>query len=350
MTQALPRATLAVKITPILRPYELTNSLTFATRDASDSQSFLLCPGELGEIQIDLHNGSDRPRLWRIKVQGNFAASWFIPPAELPGTIASYQTLDWAGDGEIAPLDRLSYRCQLQVPQDFFEQQEAIDRKHPHLQLEYQGQIQVEEPGIDRIISYEVLHLYTRPWCSYLNFLPSVYRETDFMGRLLSIFEQAFDPVVQSIDVLWAYLDPLTAPEALLPFLAHWVAWEMDDRWSVQQQRHLIRNAISLYRWHGTQRSLRFYLRLYIGLPVDPLPEPEADEQVEIEESSQSGMVFGKACIGHDTILGGGKPYHFIVRLRLDRSYQVDRALIQEVIERQKPAFCTYELLIINSA
>lgn len=345
MTQALPRAALTARITPILRPYELTNSATFATREAAD-QSFLLHPGELGEIQVEMQNGSDRSRPWRIQVQGNFSASWFIPPAEVRGETAPHQLLEWEASGEIAPLGRLSYRLQLRVPADFFENHHAVTPEQPRLQTEYQGQIRVDEPGIDRLISCEIFNLYTYPWCSYLSFLPSVYRETDFMGRFLSIFEQAFDPVVQSIDVLWAYLDPLTAPEALLPFLAHWVAWEIDDRWSIQQQRHLIHNAISLYRWHGTQRSLRFYLRLYMGLPVDPLPEPEADGHISIEESSQAGMVFGKACLGEDAMFGGGKPYHFTVRLRPDRPEQIDRSLIRAVIERQKPAFCTYDLII----
>jgi phage tail-like protein len=77
----------------------------------------------------------------------------------------------------------------------------------------------------------EPFPLVVRPDSAYLNFLPSFYQDVDFIGRFLSIFEQGFDPAVQAIDTLWAYLDPLTAPEALLPFLAHWVAWKLDPRW-----------------------------------------------------------------------------------------------------------------------
>jgi len=59
----------------------------------------------------------------------------------------------------------------------------------------------------------------------YAKFLPAIYQELDFVGRFLKIFEQAFEPAVNSLDTLWAYLDPTTAPQGLLPFLAHWVGW-----------------------------------------------------------------------------------------------------------------------------
>ena len=45
-------------------------------------------------------------------------------------------------------------------------------------------------------------------------------------------------------------------------------------------------------------------------------------------------------------MLGGGKIYHFTVRLRTDESHQLDEELIREIIERYKPAFSTYELSI----
>jgi hypothetical protein len=52
--------------------------------------------------------------------------------------------------------------------------------------------------------------------------------------------------------------------------------------------------------------------------------------------------------MGQDSMIGGGRPYHFIVRLRPDQPDQIDEQLVRDIIEREKPAFCTYELDLVN--
>ena len=354
MTQALPRPTLTARVTPIMRLLELTDSSSFATSEGINRNEFLLTPGESGEILVELENLSDRPKSWRIKIQADYPARWLRQYTNQVDELDEFQesdesapSLNWQEQGEIDPRTTLQKTYYLKIPTNFFEQQYAISPDRLHLQLEYQSQIQVYESGHPNPIRYQVFTLQVRPWCSYLSFLPAIYRETDFMGRFLSIFEQAFDPVVQTIDVLWAYLDPLTAPESLLPFLAHWVAWSMDARWDLEQQRRLIRNAITLYRWHGTRWGLRFYLHLYTGLPLDEDIPREADKHISIEEPFHAGLAFGQTSLGEDSVLGGGRPFHFLVRLRLDRPDRIiDESMVREVIEKQKPAFTTYELEI----
>jgi phage tail-like protein len=147
------------------------------------------------------------------------------------------------------------------------------------------------------------------------------------------------------MDAIWAYLDPLMAPESLLPFLAYWVGWEIDPHLSLAQQRYLIRYAIELYRWRGTRRGLRFYLYLYTNLPLDEhLPEDE--KHISIQEVFSQGLVLGRSRLGEDTSVGGGQPYHFIVKLRPDYPNQIDERLVRKIIEQEKPAFCTYDLYI----
>lgn len=187
--------------------------------------------------------------------------------------------------------------------------------------------------------------LYVRPRSFYLDFLPALYREVDFIQRLIALFEQAFDPYVQAIDALWAYLDPLTAPQLLLPFLAHWVAWEIEPNWNLERQRHLIRHAMTIYRWHGTRQGLRFYLHLYTGLPIDE-DLPEAQKHISIQEVFEGGFQYGACILGQDSVLGGGRPYHFGVCLRPQRSDLIDETLVRSIIDRAKPAFCTYDLEI----
>jgi hypothetical protein len=90
---------------------------------------------------------------------------------------------------------------------------------------------------------------------------------------------------------------------------------------------------------------LRFYLHLYTELPLDESLE-EAEKHISIEENFTRGFVMGETLIGRDSMLGSGRPFHFSVRLRPEPGKQIDERLVRDIIEREKPAFCTYDLLI----
>lgn len=334
MTRYSPSLALQVASTQIPEAVAIV-TLSGSNQDSATNQ-LLLHPGERGEIAVYLENCSDRPLRWSLEIKGDFPTEW-----------CSWQSSD---DG-LAPGQTLDRTVGFQVPSGFFEDPLALSDR-PQLQLDYQSEVFVYiEPEGDlprQLIGYQVFTLHVRPANAYPNFLPALYREIDFVNRFLAIIEQAFDPVVQTLDQQWAYFDPLTAPEALLPFLAHWVGWTMDARWSTKQQRRLIRNAATLYRWHGTRYGLRFYLHLYTGLPLDD-HLTELAKHISIEEVFSRGFELGSTSISRDAMLGGGRPYHFVVRLRCDRAEQIDEALVRSIIEQQKPAFCTYSLHISAS-
>lgn len=300
------------------------------------NNNLLLLPGETSEMLIELENLSDRPITWRLEITGEYPQNW----------------CNWQQETalEIPPLSKQDESLYFQIPADFFENQFALNQRRSRLQLNYEAQISIytETNNQRQLIAYRVFNLCVRPNTTYLNFLPTIYREIDFVGRFIGIFEQAFDPVLQIQKVLWSYLDPLTAPEAMLPFLAQWVAWPIDNHWDIQQQRRLIRNAIELYRWHGTRFGLRFYLHLYTGLPLDE-HLPEVEKHIGIEEIFSGGFILGKTTIGVDSMLGGGCPFHFIITLRPDPDQEIDEQIVREIIDQQKPAFCTYDLDIVHS-
>jgi phage tail-like protein len=284
-------------------------------------------PPEPSEIVLQLENLGSRMLRLNVRVEGNFPAEWCRIGME------GY---------ELAPRSRMDAVLYFQVPADFFESSElGVGRS---LVLDFHSRIHVNytEEGTGRqLVETAGLNLYVRPRSLYQQFVPALYREVDFIGRFLKIFEQAFEPAVQTLDVLWAYLDPMTAPQTLLPFLAHWVAWPIDRRWTLERQRFLIRSAVELYRWRGTRRGLRLYIHLYTDLPLD--------EHITIEEIRGEGFVLGNTRVGEDAMIGGGRPYHFIVRLRPQRPNQVDEQLVRHIIEQEKPAFCTYELYVEES-
>lgn len=316
MTYTVPRSPLTLRITPMQLP-------TAAPR--SGLTQLLLTPGDPSELVLQLENQGEQTLDLQLQVEGDFPLQWcFVGGVD--GPLESHQSQQIV--------------LYFLAPQDVFEAQPLSQPEG--LQIDYQGRLYLHVTPTSngqRHTEMVAFSLHLRPPSLYLDFLPDLYRESDFLSRFLALFEQAFEPINQAMDQMWAYLDPLTAPEALLPFLAHWVAWPLESRWSQERQRRLIRHAVELYRWRGTRRGLQLFIHLYTDLPLD-------SHHIQITEGSGYGFTVNQARLGADSHLGGGKPYHFAVRLRPDGEAAVDEGLVRAVIEREKPAFCTYELLI----
>jgi phage tail-like protein len=344
MTQTRDLLPLSVRLTPMqlpqvipqriagrsLTPEEMGGDRPLPPLRERQATSVTVHPGEPSELLVQLENYGDVPLRVDLSVEGDFPATWC--------------RLHREGD-RIEPGRTIEAVLYFQVRPDFFES--AIVPPC----LDYRGCLYLtcrrdvadnREPPRQDTAAFD---LYIRPRSLYLDFLPELYREVDFIGRLLNIFEQTFEPAVQTLDALWAYLNPLTAPEALLPFLAHWVGWRYTSQLESDRQRYSIARALELYAWRGTRRGLRYYLHLFTGLPLDE-DLPEADKTISIQEVFGRGFLLGETHIGRDAILGGTQPFHFIVVLRPPLGHSLDETLIREIVEQEKPAFCTYELYI----
>jgi phage tail-like protein len=172
------------------------------------------------------------------------------------------------------------------------------------------------------------------PKSKYVDYLPAAMRTDDFLGRFLLIFQEVVDGLEDVLAQLPHYFDPLLTPERLVPFLASWVDLKFGPGWPLEMRRRLVREALELYRWRGTQRGLRKYIQLYTGV------EPEIEEEM-------ASMALGQgAVLGWNTILGGGKNYNFTVTIRTDQPESIDLAVVRAIIEQEKPACCTYELRV----
>lgn len=302
----------------------------------------VLFPGKPGEIILRTRNNGEQSIHLRLEVGGTFPPEWLSDTrwARLEGQERWTLPL-----GTLEPRTSRSETLAFQVGDDFFEQQQALVQRN-RLELSYQSILylygSLAEQQTERLVGYQVVDCYIRPITNYLNFLPEIYQQSDFLGRFLSIFEQAFDPTMQTLDNFWAYLDPLTAPKSLLPFLAEWVAWPMNPNWPLKQQRKLIRYAVEIYQWRGTRRGLQLALSLVTGLPED-------DQHIDIAEEAQTDFVLGRITLADTPSLGGGRAFHFSVVLRpdsADQRVQLDETIIRAIIEQEKPAFCTYDLEI----
>jgi phage tail-like protein len=147
----------------------------------------------------------------------------------------------------------------------------------------------------------------------YLEYLPGIYH-TDFMTRLLAMFESILTPIEWNVDNFDLYLDPRTAPAGFLPWLANWFEVAFDDTWSEAQRRMLLAEAHHIYARRGTKWALGRVLEIYLGRA------PEIDDQAESLE-----------------------PFTFAVNIPL-RQNEVNQALLEQIIEMNKPAHTTYKL------
>lgn len=284
---------------------------------------------------VRLENRAELPLNYHLQVKGTIPLSWYSLYTE---------------GSELQQGRSTEAVVRLRPDADFFEARQALAPDQT-LTLNYQGEVRVygrsdsDHPG--ELLASEPFRLWLRPRSLYPQFLPAVYREVDFIGRFLAIFERSFEPSVQMLQTLWAYLDPLTAPEALLPFLAQWVGWKNEATWSVAQQRSLIRRAMEIYRWRGTRRGLQLYLHLYTGLPLSDPTRPSQQQPIQIYSAFRRGFVLGETDLGPTAALGGGQPFHFAVKLCPRVGQFLDEGLVRTIIEQEKPAVCTYDLAIV---
>lgn len=99
--------------------------------------------------------------------------------------------------------------------------------------------------------------------------LPAVYLDDGFTMRFTEAFDAVLAPVLTTLDSFAGYLDPWLAPADFVDWLAGWVAFAVDESWTVVQRRELIANAVELHRWRGTKRGLAAHVALLTGGDVD---------------------------------------------------------------------------------
>jgi len=166
--------------------------------------------------------------------------------------------------------------------------------------------------------------------------LPSVIARTASQGSpltvLLGVMQEMHAPEESILNQLDSYLDPRRAPDAFVPYLATWVdleslliqrVGEKGVRYSLPtgtgRLRELSASATMLSQWRGTRRGLEAFLRIATGF-----------QDFKIEEN-----VSGETRVP--------KPYH--LQITIPAAAAIYKTLIRRIIEIEKPAYVTYELL-----
>jgi phage tail-like protein len=303
--------------------------------------NLVLYPGEPSDLMMGFENASGDRMILGVRVDGNISPTWYQIRLDRD---------------DLLPHQHMEGILRFQVPDSFFENDissglsndSGTSSPHP---LDYRIEITVtyqqeSHQGYQRHLEQAGVNLFVRPRTQLMEFLPALYREVDFMHRYMQIFEKTLRPIFEAADALPHYFNPLTAPSALLPFLAHWMGWHLDELPLMpSDQRRLIRSAMDIYRWRGTRRGLRLFLHYITGLPLEE-HLLEGDRAISIQEASNNAFTLGIVQLGADATLGKCRPYHFIVTLRPPPDIALSLPLIHQIIAQEKPAHCSYDLVI----
>lgn len=155
--------------------------------------------------------------------------------------------------------------------------------------------------------------LPTGPHSRYLQYLPVIFHDGDFLGRFLQIFESIWEPLEWRLDHLHMYFDPRTAPASMVNWLGSWLGLELNERWPEERRRRLVAEGMELLRWRGTHYGLSRWIEACTG--VAPVIEDDPEQ-----------------------------PFVFRVRLQIPPGQDLDKDLVIELIENHKPAHAGYVL------
>jgi phage tail-like protein len=237
--------------------------------------------------------------------------------------------------------------------------------------------------GVSSPLVYQIKASFNHK--TYSKYLPAIYRNDqnhrDFLDRFLSLFESFFSNTEEDTENLDRYFDTEAAPVDALPWLAGWLALDLDDNWPEEKKRRAIARAFESYAQQGTREGLEKAIRFYAevdALIVEPilnadwwsLPDDKTSpEQIRetsvlgfstrlIPAEAQGAVVGTTAILDHSHLLTQeeyGTPlfervaHQFTVLVPGEQVQSMEKQEeILSVIEREKPAHTTFELCIIK--
>jgi phage tail-like protein len=221
---------------------------------------------------------------------------------------------------------------------------------------------------------------------TYLPYLPAVYRNSarsDFLARFLALCESFNVNTEDAIARLPELFDTAAVPPQYLPWLAEWLALDLDQRWDTAKQRAAIAGAYQRYARRGTVEGLREIVAFETGVqvsleepiqdagwwvlpgppdPCGPIPDPDDGDRdagsqlgfsTVLSQSNAQGAVIGStAILDRSRIIAPedvGLPlfdevaHRFTVILPSQAGPDA-AAAVARVVDREKPAHTTYHI------
>lgn len=225
------------------------------------------------------------------------------------------------------------------------------------------------------------------PRQSYLGYLPAIYAAEDesrwFLERFLSIFQTEWDDLERRIAQLPIYFNPDTVPGGpFLRELARWLALPLEETWTDEQQRNLLRLVGRFYPHRGTAAGLRLFVQAYLQNMTGLSPEAQGSfphflegyrrrSHLMLAGTSQAGgrlwsdaivnrlQTDSGARVGDARLVDTGDPprdffhvyaHRFLVSLPAAwvRSAS-DESMLRRALDAEKPAHTEYELRLVGA-
>ena len=205
-----------------------------------------------------------------------------------------------------------------------------------------------------------------------LDYLRLLYSRTppegNETGRLLDLARSQLGGLERAIDALPRSFDPATAPAGLLSWLASWMAFDLPPRLldgtHPDEVRRLLLGLAALYRRRATRRGLADFVEVYSGArphilenfrerPLWVLGETALDFGTGMPDRDVEGMLVGEAIVGATgpedpatigSALFASTAHRFTVVVPATSGPAVDRSLVMQVVQAEKPAHTGFHL------
>ena len=162
--------------------------------------------------------------------------------------------------------------------------------------------------------------------------LPSLFRDDYLAQHLCGGLDEVLAPVIATLDSLPAYLDPATAPEDMLGWLAGWMGIVLDGHQSAERQREFVQVGVELLQWRGTARGLRAAVHALFDAT------PEIIESGGASTSSEARSV-----------LPGSDQPDLLVRLGVPDPEGLDVRRLDALVEIVKPAHLPHRVEVFQA-
>lgn len=159
--------------------------------------------------------------------------------------------------------------------------------------------------------------------------LPGLYQTRPFTEGLCGALDDVLAPVISTLDNMPAHLDVRTAPEDLLPWLAHWIGMPVDIGQTPRRRREVLHRASQLHGWQGTRQGIELAVESVFGFRTDvqetgaagwsldadaPFPG-EPLQAVVVQVHVPSGQVLDERRL--DALVTSLKPAHVVHRVEI---------------------------------
>lgn len=180
------------------------------------------------------------------------------------------------------------------------------------------------------------------PKQTWLPYLPQIYDRTSkgdtFLERYLALFQSLYEDMNEEIAEIPSYLDPETAKEDILAWIAGWTGIPDVSLWPAGKLRHLMRHAGKLYKYRGTVFGTAEIIRLY----TDSRPFIAEQHKIQNYQDNERKYQLLQSLYGDD-------PYVFTVLVK-EECLPTGKEFsdLKKIIESVKPAWMEARIITLR--